>query len=233
MSVCPCNGNVVEQQGRAALGLTAAGCSLRSVLAGLAAMLTLSGCGTFLNPVPVNPPAASAGPPVPSPAPVVCQLHETIAQLVYLQGLGVEEQRREHLAAQQAFLADPSEANRLRLILTLSLPRYAWRDDMRVQRLIDALDAVVPETGCTAGLASALLRLSSDRLRVLREEQRRHDVLIRDEQRNHELALRDELRRSDMQLRDERQRYLELKQKLDALIEIDRRMRRDPHGVRR
>jgi hypothetical protein len=120
VSVCPCNGNVVEQQGRAALGLTAAGCSLRSVLAGLAAMLTLSGCGTFLNPVPVNPPAASAGPPVPSPAPVVCQLHETIAQLVYLQGLGVEEQRREHLAAQQAFLADPSEANWLRLILTLS-----------------------------------------------------------------------------------------------------------------
>jgi hypothetical protein len=39
--------------------------------------------------------------------------------------------------------------------------------------------------------------------------------------------LRDELRRSDMQLRDERQRYLELKQKLDALIEIERRMRRD------
>ena len=51
--------------------------------------------------------------------------------------------------------------------------------------------------------------------------------------RNHALALRDDLRRSDMQLRDERQRYLELKQKLDALIEIERRMRRDPHGVRR
>ena len=200
-------------------------------------VMTVSGCAAirdWLAPPAPEPPAA----PVPEPVAVAvvadpCGDQEASRQFSRLLDSSLEEQRREHLLAQQAFAADPKDANRRRLILTHALARTAWRDDFRVQRLLESAEPAAREGPCATSLSTTLLRLSGERLRVLREEQRRHELALKDEQRSHELNLREEARRYEGLLRDEKARADELKLKLDALIEIDRRLRRDAARSRR
>lgn len=197
--------------------------------------VAVSGCAAirdWLSPPPPLPPPA----PAPEPVAVVadpCGDLEASRQFGRLLDSSLEEQRREHLLAQQAFAADPKDANRRRLILTQALARTAWRDDLRVQRLLESGEPATRDGPCATSLSTLLLRLSGERLRVQREEQRRHELAIKDEQRSHETNLREEARRYEGLVRDEKARADELKLKLDALIEIDRRLRREAARSRR
>ncbi len=202
-------------------------------------VLSVSGCAAIRDwlappaPVPEPEPAPAVAR---APAPVVtdpCGDLEASGQLGRLLDSSPEEQRREHLQAQQAFAADPKDANRRRLILTHALARSAWRDDARVQRLLESAEPSVREGPCATSLSVLLLRLSGERLRLLREEQRRHEVALKEEQRSSELNLREEVRRYEGLMRDEKARAEEFKLKLDALIEIDRRLRREAARPRR
>lgn len=197
--------------------------------------VTVSGCASlrdWLARGPVEPPASPASEPVAVVADSCGDL-EAARQFGRLLESTPEEQRREHLLAQQAFAADPKDANRRRLILTLALVRPAWRDDLRVQRMVESAEAAGRDAACATSLSTLLLRLSSERLRMLREEQRRHELALKDEQRSHEMNLREEARRYEGLMREEKARADELKLKLDALIEIDRRLRRDSSKSRR
>ena len=197
--------------------------------------VAVSGCAAFrdwLARDPVEPPAAPASEPV-AVVTDACGDLEAARQFARLLEASPEEQRREHLLAQQAFAADSKDANRRRLILTLALVRPAWRDDLRLHRLLEAVEPAARDGPCATSLSTLLLRLSGERLRLLREDQRRHELALKDEQRSHEMNLREETRRYEGLLRDEKARVDELKLKLDALIEIDRRLRRDAGKSRR
>lgn len=135
-----------------------------------------------------------------------------------------DEQRRELADAQTAYEADPSETNRLRLALALSVPQTAWRDDARVIALIGDWP-VGGEPSLAREVATLLHRQATDRQKMLKDEQRRVDG-VRDEQRRAEAQLREEQRRSEALLRDERKKFEELQQKLEALRAIDRDARR-------
>ena len=58
-------------------------------------------------------------------------------------------------------------------------------------------------------------------------------MALKEEQRSSELNLREEVRRYEGLMRDEKARAEEFKLKLDALIEIDRRLRREAARPRR
>lgn len=197
--------------------------------------VSVSGCAAlrdWLAPGPVEPPATQATEPVAVVADPCGDL-EAARQIGRLLEASPEEQRREHLLAQQAFAADPKDANRRRLIFSLALVRSAWRDDLRLHRLLEAAEPAGRDGLCPTSLSTLLLRLSGERFRMLREEQRRHELVLKDEQRSHEMNLREEVRRYEGLLREEKARADELKLKLDALIEIDRRLRRDASKSRR
>lgn len=180
-------------------------------------------------------PAASA--PVPrerrEPARLVCDLAAPMAEFAQIESLSPEDLRREHLAAVVAFQAEPTEANRARLIYTLVAPRLQWRDDARVIRLLEMAEPGPATDDCASQFQALLLRVAIGRARLMRDEQRRHEAALRDEQRNHELMVREEARRYETLVREMRTRNEALERKLDALIEIDRRLRREMGGARR
>lgn len=114
-----------------------------------------------------------------------------------------DEQRREFNAAQAAFERNPGDVSRLRLALLLSLPRVPWRDDGRIVALLSEL----PANGAPSlarNVARLLVRLAGERLRLQKDEQRRHDAA----------------------LREEHQKVEELQRKLDALRTIDQEIRK-------
>lgn len=130
-----------------------------------------------------------------------------LEQFDNLAGAGAEEQRRELAAAQAAFERSPSELNRLRLALVLSLPHVPQRDDARIIALLDEPAAGPPTL--RREVAVLVQRMAAERLRLLREEQRRGERL--------EAALREEQKKTE-----------ELQKKLGALRAIDRDLRRRP-----
>ncbi len=259
-SACPCNGSGSEQvpiRRGAIFGLSAHQADgwrivvtlVRGAALSLSVVVLMTGC-SLLEVPPAGDPTPVAGSVVepgkegaaapskevatqPLPATQACLVSEPLTQLSQLLALAPDDQRREHLAAQQAFQSQPSDANRLRLLLTLALPRAAWRDDARVQRLLEGADTTPAESGCMGSLTAILLRMTAERGRVQREEQRRHESQLKDEQRSSELMLREEVRRYESVIIEERKRAADLKQKLDALLEIDRRLRRDPRDPRK
>ena len=207
------------------------GQAIARLLAVGALVLAVAGCAAirdWLAPPVVEPPS----PPVAVVADACGDL-EASRQFGRLLDASPDEQRREHQLAQQAFAADARDANRRRLIVTQALTRSTWRDDARVQRLLESGEPAAREGPCATSLNTILLRLSGERLRLLRDEQRRHEALLKDEQRSHEVSLREEVRRYEGLLRDEKARADELRLKLDALIEIDRRLRRETARPRR
>lgn len=131
-------------------------------------------------------------------------------------GQSAEEQKREFVVAQAAFEQRSNETNRLRLALALSLPQAPWRDDARVISLL-AEWVADPNPTLRRQVAQLLYRLTVERQRLLREEQRRIEGLQLSEQK-----------KSETMLHDERKKVEELQQKLDALRQIDRNTLKSP-----
>lgn len=152
---------------------------------------------------------------------------EVIELLDYFQrisNLPADELRREYNAVGQLYARDRSENARLRVALLLSLPNTSFRDD---SRLISVLEATPPRP---AGADTAtpyrqlnllLLKLANDRLRQVREEQKRGELTPKDDVKH----LEEQSRRLEMQLAEEKKRADELQKKLDALITIERELR--------
>lgn len=166
------------------------------VLAALAALLMLAAC---------------AGAPRPDEDSQIVRLLDSYRQLA---DQPPEEQWRAYQEAQSAYDREPGDLHRLQLALILSLPRAPWRNDARVLQLIETLAEEPADTATLQhGVATLLHKLVSERLRLLREEERKANSLLARQQR---------------QLQDERQRSDELQHKLDALLTIDRATRRRP-----
>ena len=130
--------------------------------------------------------------------------HERLATLK------TEEQRREFMAAQAAYERTANDTTRLNLALAMLLPRAPWRDDARLQLLLNGIEAAPGERPAARhDLAQLLLRLVAERQRLQRDEQRKADQFAH-------------------QLREERRKIEEMQQKIESLRTIDRetRMRR-------
>jgi len=159
-------------------------------------------------------------PEMTSPVPAVVDdtrgASDTLAWFDRVAGLPVDEQRREFTAVQSAFEKTASDSNRLRLALALSLPQAPWRDDARVISLL-AEWATDTKPTLTRQVAQLLYRLTVERQRLLKDEQRRSEGLQQGEQK-----------RTEALLHDERRKVEELQQKLDALREIDRNTLKAP-----
>ncbi|MDD5247585.1 MAG: hypothetical protein PHY45_01280 [Rhodocyclaceae bacterium] len=144
--------------------------------------------------------------PLPRLPVVSPQGREALDQLEYferLSGLPVEQQNVEYGAAKAAFEREPSDANRLRLALALSLPQTPWHDDAKVVLLLAAFEPSRKASGGPLRELAALVEQGAvERMR-----------------------LRDEHRRREAAWRDEQHRIEELQQKLEALRAIDREMR--------
>lgn len=167
--------------------------------------------------------AAPAGPvgAVLQPFRRVAEADDVASQLEYfsrMAALPLEDLRREYNAVADSFARSGAETDRLRLALLLSVPAAPFRDDAR---LVSLIEAAPPHQGVGASprrdLLGLLLRLASERQRTA--------AAARDEQKRIETQGRDEARRLEGLLRDEQRRAEELRQKLDALLAIEREMR--------
>jgi hypothetical protein len=138
------------------------------------------------------------------------QVSELLERFERVSSQSAEEQKREFMAAQTAFEQDPNESSRLRLALALSLPQATWRDDARVVSLLAEWVADASPS-LRRQVAQLLYRLTIERQRLIKDEQRRAEGLQQAE-----------LKRNEALLHDDRKKVEELQQKLDALREIDR-----------
>jgi len=159
-------------------------------------------------------------PEMTSPVPAVVDdtrgASDTLAWFDRVANLPVDDQRKEFAAAQSAFDKTANDSNRLRLALALSLPQVPWRDDAKVISLL-AEWASDSKPTLTRQVAQLLFRLTVERQRLIKDEQRRSESLQQGEQKRAEAALH-----------DERKKVEDLQQKLDALREIDRNTLKAP-----
>jgi len=173
----------------------------------------LVGCA-WLQPAAVPAPTPDA-PIAARHAEFLQEGQEVLALLAYYQSLAsmpADELRREYQTVSQNFVRDKSELSRLRLGFLMSMPGAPWRDESKLQTLLDgSASRSAPPESPRRQLLLLLQKQSSERLR----EQRRADDLQRrvDEQQ----------RRADEQLR----RADDLQQKLDAMLNIERSLRRE------
>ncbi len=118
---------------------------------------------------------------------------EVLSLLAYyrgLFGLSAEDLKREYQGVSQSFVRDHSELGRLKLALLLSIPGASWRDDARLQVLLEGSSSRMAETDSPRRQFVFLLqKWAGERQR----EQRRAD---------------------------------ELQQKLDALLTIEKNLRK-------
>ncbi len=137
--------------------------------------------------------------PITSVRPDFTQEMEEVASLLgYYQTLlamSPEEMRREYQVISQVFTRDKSETHRLKLILLMNIPNAAWRDDTKLQVLLEgSARRVAPLESPLRQFVLLIQKLSAERLR----EQRRAE---------------DAVKRAD-----------DLQQKLDALVSIERNL---------
>ena len=140
-----------------------------------------AGCTTAppVEPPPVPPPAiqppappAVQTPPPPPPQEIVIPdpaAEELKAILMYfnlISRLSANDVRREYDAARAAFAANPSEANRLRLALVLSLATNPLKDERR------AMDLLEPMTKDLRGNYTPLRGLALVTHTLIREQQK-------------------------------------------------------------
>lgn len=127
-------------------------------------------------------------------------------------------QRREFLEALSENERSPDDGTRLRLALTYVLPGVPWRDDVRVQQLLAAIEA---PSGDQVSPRRDLALLIEKML------QSRRDDLKKCEQKTE--ALREDRRKLELRLdssREECKKAEVLQQKLDELRDIDRDLRK-------
>jgi len=132
-----------------------------------------------------------------------------------LVAMPADDQARAYQDAQANFERQPGDLQRLRLALVLTLPRAPWRDDPRVLQLIENIaEARIDKTSPHRDFALALQKLVSERLRLLREEQRKAEDV--------QQKLQNLLAERQRQLREEHRKVEDLQEKVDALRAIDR-----------
>lgn len=170
-------------------------------LAILLAMAVLAGC---------------AG--VPERNPETREVSELLDYYGRLAALPPDEQQRAYQEAKADFERQSGDMQRLRLALALSLPRAPWRDDAQVLQLVESI-AETPgdRPSPRRNFALAIHKLVGERLRLLREEQRKAD--------DAQQKLHGQLAERQRQLREEHRKAEDLQEKLDALLAIDRDMR--------
>ncbi len=166
----------------------------------------LAGCAWLQTGTPsASAPSASTEP---KRADYLQEAEEVLALLAYYQGLvamPAEELRREYQTVSQSYARDKSEPNRLRLGLVMSLPGAPWHDDAKLLTLLDgATSRSAPTESPRRQLLLLLQKQAAERLR----EQRRAD---------------EQQRRGD----EQQHRADELQQKLDAMLNIERSLRRE------
>ncbi len=150
--------------------------------------------------------------------------------LVYFQRIAAlpqDELRKEYNAVNAAFQREKADPQRLRLALLLLVPGASFRDDGKLTALLEGI-ASRPVTGDANSpqrlLAQTLLKVTNERLRQLREEQKRIEALPREDAKRAEEA-NAQARKLEAQLNDEKRRGDELQKKLDALLSIERDLR--------
>lgn len=152
------------------------------------AVPALAGCALLREPEPPAAPVVAPPPVAPAPAPPAPppESEDVAALLAYNQRLlaaSPDELRREYQAAQQAFSRDRGEMNRLRLALLLLVPGVPWRDDVRLQGLLEGAGGRVGAAESPRRQFLALLqRLVAERQRELKradELQQKLDAMLR------------------------------------------------------
>lgn len=161
----------------------------------LIALLALAGCTTtpplqlidkrpepivFAAP-PVEPaPEPRVSVPTPPPPPAITeeeqQVLSLLADLQRILRLPPDEQKREHTAAVQAYNNQKNDLTRVKLALLLSLPT-GFQDEPRSLALLDAVVGKTPAATPVKQLAALIAAQIAERLRVLREEQKRVEAL--------------------------------------------------------
>lgn len=144
--------------------------------------LCLGGCALFQ----AQPPGPAAELPAPAAAQQAAaganaarskEAAEVIALLAYYQdvlSMSAEEQKREYQAVSHAYARDRSELGRLRLALLMCLPAAPWRDDAKLQVLLDgATHRKASVDSPRSQFVLLLQKLAAEKLR----EQRRGDEL--------------------------------------------------------
>lgn len=202
----------------------------------LAAVLVCPGCQLPLfkqEPTADDAATQAIPPPAQPPQPSIeasQDTQEAVDLLNYFQRISTlpaDELRKEYNTVSTAYQRDKTEQQRLRLALLLSVPGASFRDDAK---LFGLLEAAPPRTGSgdanspSRQLALVLQKLNAERVRQVREEQKRWEQLPRDDaKRVEELTTLN--KRLEGQLADEKRRSDELQKKLDALITIERDLR--------
>ena len=202
-----------------------------TILAALAVAALLPGCTWFK----LAPPGggeesgSEAGAPVASMTRQDWSAEEDDVQmlLAYFQrmlGVSADDLRKEFNAVNQVYNRDKTESARLKLVLLLSLPNASFRDDARLQNLLETSPVrnAAPESP-RRQLLTLLTRLNAERLRqvaAVREEQRKFEIQVKEEQRRVE----EQQKRAD----EQQKRADDLQQKLDKLLAIERELRRGP-----
>lgn len=206
---------------------------VRTVVAVSVAALFMGGCQfPFLKPAPVTSGSSGSTTPImpPTPSEIAQDNQEVVELLGYFQRvvtLPPDELRKEYNAVSATFLRDKSDLQRLRLIMLLSVPGASFRDDAKLTGLLEAA-APRPGSGDASAaqrlLALVLQKLNNERLRQVREEQKRIEQLPREDAKRVE-ELNTQNRKLEAQLADEKRRSDELQKKLDALLTIERDLR--------
>jgi hypothetical protein len=177
------------------------------VVVAVLAVAGLAGCVPPAGQRPAPPPAEQAPalptPPAPEPpAQRVSDAERLLYYYEYLLGLSAEQAARELERTQRFFGQQRSEFALMQLVLLRSLPGASSKD--RAQAV--------------EGLAQ-FLKETRDRGSDLRPFALLVNNLLTEQQR-----LEADLQAQGQRLKDEAKRYDELKQKLDALIETERKM---------
>jgi hypothetical protein len=166
------------------------------------------------------------------------EIEEVQGLLAYFQkmaGTSAEDLKKEFAAVNLIFNRDKTESARMKLVLLMSLPGGAYRDDARLSSLLEgAASRASPPDSPRHQFLVLLARLNSERMRQVsaaeRDGVKRLEAQVKDEQRRAE----DEQKRADdLQKRaDEAQKRADdVQQKLDKLLAIEREMRRAPRRL--
>jgi hypothetical protein len=180
----------------------------RSTLLVILSFLTLAlgGCAT-------SPPGGSTN----------RELEELLAFREDLLVMPAEAQDKAYQAALQELQRRPNDTARLRLALVLSLPRAPWRDDAKLLSLLEDIEPDAGSGSMRRALAQLIRGMILDQQRLLREEKKRMTTELQQAVREEHQRMLGERQRL---LQAEQRRADELQQKLDALLHIDRTLRR-------
>jgi hypothetical protein len=150
-------------------------------------------------------------------------LAELLVFREHLLVMSAEAQDKAYQVALQELERHPNDTARLRLALVLSLPRAPWRDDAKLLSLLEDIEPDAGNGSMRRALAQLIRGIILDQQRLLREEKKRMTAELQQAVREEHQRMLGERQRL---LQAEQRRADELQQKLDALLHIDRTLRR-------